>query len=277
VPAYPKNRKGRKVSFVNNQPASAAPPNEVRVLIPNVRPTATYALLGILAVVFLAELAVEQTNPDQSLITQGALSLATVAHGDYYRLLTAMFLHVDPAHIFFNGYALYVVGVTVERFFGHFRFLAIYFLGGLAGGLASIGLTSNPESFSVGASGAIFAIFGAEIVFLYLNRRLFARSAQTYLRRLVILAVLNFAIDLYTQIGPSPIRIDLWAHVGGFIAGIVLAWLMGPRYRGREDPFSIPGVRIDDMVAGERILVVSAAFAVVLVVLFFVRLGLYQG
>jgi rhomboid protease GluP len=253
---------------------SGAEQREIRIPIPQVTAAATYVLLGLIAVVFLAEVYVQQPDGSNTVLSWGAVSLASVRAGDYYRLLTAMFLHASPAHIFFNGYALYAVGVSVERFFGHFRFLAVYFLGGLAGGIVSIALTNDPQSFSVGASGAIFAIFGAEIVFLYVNRQIFAASAQQYLRRLIILAVLNFAIDLYTNVGASAVRIDIWAHFGGFVGGILLAWLMGPHYTGEQDSFAIGGFRVIDRMSGMRILTVTAAFAVSTVGLLLLTLAL---
>jgi rhomboid protease GluP len=228
------------------EPPEAQPREQVVALrLPTSRPYITYALLGIIVAVFVAQLVTDQLYyPDQPLLEMGAVDFRRILlNGEYYRLFTAMFLHANMIHIFFNGVALWSFGQSVERFFGHMRFALIYFLGGLCGSLASFVFT---RGISVGASTAIFAIFGAEMIFLYHNRRLLGQAAQRELRSLVFLALLNFGFGLYTQLSAGPILIDNWGHVGGFFAGIVLAWFISPQYRLRTDLTAPTGYRVED-------------------------------
>ena len=224
---------------------------EGRVLLrmPVVKPRAVWALIGLNAIIYF--IAVYVLNNDQlnDLYDWGANNRYYVLElGEYHRLLSAMFLHspVTPMHILFNMYALYAIGITIERFFGHVRFLLIYFLGGLAGSILSVIL--NPSSISsVGASGAVFAIFGAEMVFLYKHRKLFGQMARHQLTQLVIVAILNFAIGIGTSLTASDgIKIDNWGHVGGFIGGLALTWLICPILLPKRHPTQENALTIED-------------------------------
>src|SRR5690606_30425031 len=112
-----------------------------------------------------------------------------LVQGQYHRLFTAMFLHAGLLHIFFNMYALYLFGSILEPLFGHLRFIIIYLLGGLTGSVLSVVLGDPNPPFaqmvfagaSVGASGAVFAIFGAEMVFIYRHRALLGERGRAQL------------------------------------------------------------------------------------------------
>lgn len=209
-------------------------PRMVPVQGPSTRPIAAYVLLAIIAGIYL----LGQIVPLQPVIVKGYLANSAedwlfiqgaklnefiIRDREVYRLLTAMFLHGGLMHLFFNGYALYVIGTNVERVYGHVRFLLVYFLGGLTGSLFSLLFSSYA---SVGASGAIFALFGAELVFVYRHRDLFGRAAYRQLQNMIFLLALNILIGL----SPGS-RIDNWGHMGGFLAGIGLSWLIGPAFR----------------------------------------------
>src|SRR5262245_4890459 len=161
----------------------------VQIVLPLSKPTVTRVLLIIIVAIFVLQLVLLQLNGEEPLTDWGAIDFQRILQGEYYRLFTAMFLHGGAAHIFFNGLALWSIGRTVESLFGSRRFSLIYFLGGLSGSIASFIFT---RGVSVGASGAIFAIVGAEIVFLYNNRQLLGRRAQQELQSLVFLAAINF-------------------------------------------------------------------------------------
>ncbi len=231
--------------------------------LPSTQPTMTYALLAIIVVVFVAQMVTNQLYyPREPLLEFGAIDFRRILYaGEYYRLFTGMFLHVNQIHIFFNGVALWSFGKWVERFFGHTRFGIIYLLGGLAGSIASFILT---RGLAVGASAAIFAIIGADMVFLYQNRQLLGQDAQRELRSLIILAVINFGIGIYTQFAPGAVIIDNWAHIGGFVAGIILAWFMSPRYQLQTDFARPSGYRIEDGNPFTRSWMAPAVFSVAL-------------
>ncbi len=181
-------------------------------------------------------------------------SVQVLVNSEYHRLLTSMFLHSYslPFHIVFNMYALYIIGVNVERFYGHTRFIIIYFLGGLGGSILSV-LLNTPNTFSVGASGAVFAVFAAQIVFLYNHRKLFGEMAQVQLRQAVIIAVLNLGIGFLTALDTgSGVNIDNWGHVGGMLGGFGLAWYIGPILIPKRHPEQADALAIDDINPLER-------------------------
>jgi rhomboid protease GluP len=140
--------------------------------------------------------------------------------GEIYRLLTAIFLHGGLAHLLFNAWSLYSLGIETERFYGTGRFLAVYFVAGLAGSLASYALSPNP---SVGASGAIFGLIGALGVVYYLSRRLFGEFGQQQLGMLITVLMINLFMGFSTP------RIDNFAHLGGLVGGLIAGWLLTPR------------------------------------------------
>jgi rhomboid protease GluP len=214
--------------------------------VPLIQPIVTYVLLAINIVVF----ALGTLNPDVqiSLFTFGVSSPREVLlGGDYYRLITAMFLHGGLMHIFFNAYALYVIGAYVERLFGHARFAVIYLLGGVAGSILSVIMGDLGQNIgSVGASGAVFAIFGAEMVYLYRHRELLGQRGRDQLRNLLVLLAVNFFIGVVSGVPGARVRIDNWAHLGGLLGGLVLTWFIGPRFVAAPHPAAADTLVADD-------------------------------
>lgn len=210
-----------------------------------IQPIVTYTLLAINILVFLAGLF--SPNLERLLFEFGVSSPREVLlSGDYYRLVTAMFLHGGLMHIFFNGYALYVIGSYLEVLFGHARFAVIYLLGGLAGSVLSVIMGDLSLNIgSVGASGAVFAIFGAEMVYLYRHRALLGERGAAQLRNLLFLLALNFFIGIASGAPGARVRIDNWAHLGGLLGGIALTWLAGPRFLAQPHP-AVPGALVAD-------------------------------
>jgi rhomboid protease GluP len=138
--------------------------------------------------------------------------------GQYWRLLTPMLLHGSFLHIGFNMYAVYLLGRLLERFYGHWKFLLLYVLGGFTGALASYLLTPNP---SLGASTSTFGLLAAYGILAYRNKLIFGSRAKLMLRNAIQVGVLNLIIGLSGGI-------DNWAHLGGALGGIALAWFAGP-------------------------------------------------
>ena len=134
--------------------------------------------------------------------------LIGVAHGQYYRLITNAFLHVSVAHILFNMVALLIAGSPVEAALGRARFLTLYVLAALGGSVASY-LFNNPVVPSVGASGAIFGLFGAFFII--------ARSRRADTSGILVLIGINLAFSFTDK------QIDWHAHVGGLVVGVVVA------------------------------------------------------
>src|SRR5262249_39531497 len=141
------------------------------------RMSLTNITLGILVVVYVIQVISGQgvgfgltTSGVDPLILHGGMQPLSVANGDYYRLVTSMFLHLSPLHILFNGWALLVFGRFVEQSMGRLAFAIVFLVGGLCGSVASY-LFSPPIVVSAGASGAIFALFGAFIAYNFRRRQ----------------------------------------------------------------------------------------------------------
>jgi rhomboid protease GluP len=145
-----------------------------------------------------------------------------IREGQYWRLLSAMFLHGNLVHIFFNGYSLFALGPESEQIYGRWRFLVLYMLAGLAGSIASYALTPGP---SVGASGAIFGLIGGLAVFYYLNRRTFGEFGRMQLQSMITVIMLNLFIG-FSAGGV----IDNWAHLGGLLGGALVGYGLAPRF-----------------------------------------------
>src|ERR1700704_857511 len=131
-----------------------------------------------------------------------------LAHGEWWRMLTAAFLHYGPFPLLINMYSLFFAGTLLEQVIGRWRFLLLYIGSGVAGSAGAIVL--SPDSVTVGASGAIFGILGA--LFVLERRRHIATGGQV-----AGLIVLNLIITLAFSSS-----ISVGGHVGGLIAGMVL-------------------------------------------------------
>ncbi|MDQ1600277.1 MAG: hypothetical protein QOD68_1751 [Actinomycetota bacterium] len=150
-----------------------------------------------------------------------------VADGEYYRLLTAAFLHENVVHIALNMYALYLFGPPVEAAIGRVRFAALYLVSAVGGSALSYAF-ANPITPSLGASGAVFGLLGA---YLVLNRKL-GRDTSGVMALLVI----NFVFGLIVP------RIDWRAHLGGLIAGILCAIAIAYAPAPRRTAIQIGGI-----------------------------------
>jgi membrane associated rhomboid family serine protease len=199
------------------------------------RATRATVTLLVVNIAFLAAIALSSgalitpTNPFVvALVNYGAAVKYFIAQGEYWRLVTEMFLHVGAIHLAFNGFALYMVGTQVEKLYGAARFVVIYFLSGLAGSVASY-LAPTFGGPSAGASGAIFGLFGALFVFGIRFRKelpgVFGRAFGFQVLPTILLNLLiTFAIPF----------IDKGAHIGGLLGGMALAAVM---------PYARPGER----------------------------------
>ena len=146
-----------------------------------------------------------------SIFFNGALFGPAVADGDWWRLITAAFLHYGPIHLAMNMIALWLFGPALENAIGSARFLLLYLVSGLAGSAGALLLT--PEAVTVGASGAIFGLFGAILVLERQGTYIFGGSV-------IPLLVINFAFTLFIP------GISKGGHIGGFIGGALAILVM---------------------------------------------------
>jgi rhomboid protease GluP len=170
-----------------------------------------------------------------AVLQRGALIPALVAQGESWRLLSSMFLHSGAVHLGLNMLSLYFLGSFVEQAFGRGRFLALYLLSGVSGGLAYLYFGGFDEA-AVGASGAIFGLLGG--VLGYALRRGTFSWQNPLIRQLLILLALN----LY--IGFSIPNISNTAHLGGLAGGFAFGWLVAPTIYARKRMRAITPIAI---------------------------------
>jgi rhomboid protease GluP len=177
-----------------------------------------FLLTAVCVGVFLAEERAGGSEVTAVLLRFGASRPAHVRSGEWWRLATALFVHIGPRHLLGNMAALLVLGPALVAALGPWRFLAVYFLSGVAGNALSYEVTP-PDVVSAGASGAILGVLGA----LGGQRLRFAASAR-YRGWQVIAALLAY---LAVAVGAEP-GVDTMAHLGGLAAGLVLGLLIPP-------------------------------------------------
>lgn len=173
-------------------------------------PYVTWAILGITVLVFAAQFVM-----GGAVAGYLAMSPIDVAVGQFHRLITSAFTHSTGSifHILFNGWAIFVIGPYLERAFGHLRFLAVYLLSALGGSV--LGFWLDPvDTFTVGASGAVFGMFGAVFVV--------GRKLNLDVRGISVIIALNLAITFVLPV-ISGLRISWTGHVGGLVTGTLLA------------------------------------------------------
>jgi rhomboid protease GluP len=179
----------------------------------------TYTIIGITVFFYILQLLSEYALGNDILVIYGARINEAIRAGELWRFLTPALLHGSLPHIAFNMYALLSFGTSLERFFGHGRFLLLYVLGAFAGNVASFLFSPG---YSVGASTAIFGLLGAEAIFLIQNRKVFPGQFRSAIGNIIFIAAINLFI-----IGSLP-GIDNWGHVGGLIGGLMFTSFAGP-------------------------------------------------
>lgn len=154
------------------------------------------------------------------------LDKEAVADGQLWRLVTLTLVHGHLLHLAFNMYALYIVGPIVEALYGRLLFLLFYLLTAAAGSAASYFVLENT---SVGASGAVFGLFGLLMVSNWVHKPALGRQARSLSTQIGVLIVINLAIGFGIGGGLMGGRIDNAAHIGGLVAGAWLGLALAPR------------------------------------------------
>jgi rhomboid protease GluP len=221
------------------------------LIAPGVSPV-TAALITIIAVNFLIQAVSSRGaslfSPNvRSLLGAGALESSLVAAGQWWRLLTCVFVHIGLIHVIFNMFALLSVSSFLEEELGSARYLSLFLLSGLGGSMASDFL--HVRVISAGASGAIFGLIGFSILYFRRQGSARGRVIQTFMIRWAVYA---FIFGLF-------VRADNYGHAGGFVAGLLLGGLMEVREdeKRRRAPFW-------KVVAGFLALALIVSFALLL-------------
>jgi rhomboid protease GluP len=190
--------------------------------------TVTKALIAINVAMFLVEEATGALTNTAQMVRLGGLAPVLVAQNhDYWRLVSSMFLHVGLLHLAANMIALWFLGEYTEAVLGHFKFLVLYLITGLAGSVLVV-LLAPPLVLTVGASGAIAGTFGALMAYAFLNRHRDS-VARAIFGQLVFWFILNLILNLSYR------SLSWQGHLGGFVTGIVLMCLY--TMFGRKSPY----------------------------------------
>ena len=184
----------------------------------------TYTLILINIVIWLCMILYLNRFSDVKLLEVGGLVHFNVVHGEWYRLISSMFLHFNFEHILMNMLSLFIFGKIVESIIGSWRMLIIYIISGLYGNFVS--LSFNTTTISVGASGAIFGLIGSIFVIMYLSKNFNKKMIGQLLIALVVLIVFSLSMS----------NINIMAHLGGFISGVLIT-LIGYYFKTQRSLF----------------------------------------
>lgn len=189
-------------------------------------PLMVWGLLGIQVLVFLSMtisgmsrgLGIDGSQDASLLISHGAMVkvMVTQLH-EYWRFITPIFVHIGFMHLIVNSLTLYFIGTQLEAMLGHWRFLAVYLLTGVAGNVLSFAF-GNANSISAGASTSLFGLFG---IFVALGRVYPHHPMIQFMsQRMLTLIVLNLVMNLFSS------GIDILGHVGGALGGFLLGFVI---------------------------------------------------
>ena len=210
-------------------------------------PIVTYALIALNVLVFIFQYLFSAGDPElvYSFAMVPALVTGNFGLWPYLTIFTSMFMHGGLAHIGGNMLYLWIFGDNVEDRLGHVKYLAFYLIGGVAASLAH--LLTNPGSQipTVGASGAIAAVLGAYLVLFPQSRIVTFIPLGFFMRLTVVPAVIVlgmwFVLQLFSGVlslgGPDVGGVAFWAHIGGFVIGVLMALPFIPKRR-RENEIS---------------------------------------
>ncbi|SEK65761.1 rhomboid protease GluP [Carnobacterium iners] len=176
------------------------------------QPLVTYFFLGAQILLFILMTFNGGSTNTNTLIEYGAKFNPFIVWGQWWRLITPMFLHIGWMHLLINSVILYFLGIELENYFGHWRFVLIYLLSGFAGNVASFAFN---DSISAGASTAIFGLFGASLVLGKLYP--YNPAIQQMARNFLTLVIINLVFGVFDS------STDLFGHIGGFVGGYLIS------------------------------------------------------
>jgi membrane associated rhomboid family serine protease len=201
-------------------------------------PVLTAAIVGINVLVYLLQMAAGNVRigpfvENRGIVNYGLNAYDVSVHHEWYRIITAGFIHASIFHVAINMFALWMIGRIVEAMVGRLRFALIYAVSLVAGSVGALVL--SPDSLTVGASGAIFGLFAALVILFR------ARGIDLWRSGLAITILINFVFTLAVP------NISLGGHAGGFIGGLVATWLLVElprRVRNRHQPIVLAALLI---------------------------------
>jgi rhomboid protease GluP len=182
------------------------------------KPTYILIAINVLIYIYTSVVGGDWLNTNSNLLLQWGQYNYLVFHGWYYQLFTSMFIHASIAHIAGNMLFLFIFGLRGEEMFSLPEYLGIYLIGGLAGNILSLAL--GPSLISVGASGAIFSMFGACVIY-----------TRRSVRQSILGALVYGFFLLFISAGPG---VNDFAHLGGLVFGLLIGYLIGTSRKPHE-------------------------------------------
>ena len=205
----------------------------------------TLVMIGInIAVAMVMWLKYSSLGDVGGIIAMGANVRSATMTGEWWRLLTSLFVHVGLAHLILNVYGLWILGRLSEKMFSHWRYIIIYLVSGVCGALAST--ASAKGAISAGASGAVLGVLGGLAAELFLRRNVYAAWGRVVLGNLLFLILANVVIGFLYPV------IDQSAHIGGMVSGLCLGALFALQRQ--------PSKWLNRLVAGIALCVVASFF-----------------
>lgn len=197
------------------------------------KPWMTYILIGLCIFVYLGmcyfqyiylpkEGIPSQNGQNVTLLTFGAEWGPLVHQGQWWRLITAMFVHIGFAHLFLNLLTLYFIGPELEFYLGKIRYLLLYLLCGIGGNVVSLFFDGN--AISAGCSTALFGLFGYYIV---QAKRSFSPWMRELGRQYFVFIAMNIIFNLFDS------NVSLSGHLGGLLSGVLLGFILSPKKKVR--------------------------------------------
>lgn len=185
----------------------------------------TLMLIAIQVLAFCGSVYAGGSTNSQVLLDLGARSTALIKDGQWWRLISPVFLHVGISHLIVNSITLLYIGRYIEEFFGHWRMLVIYFTSAFFGNLFSAAYM--PDTISAGASTAIFGLFGAFLMLgICFHENVIVRVLS---RTFLIFIIINIVLDIFIS------GVDLAGHLGGLFGGFFVAFIVGAPLLGNMD------------------------------------------
>ncbi len=186
---------------------------------------ANIVMFAVMAV-FTGSQAISGPN-NQTLLDFGADIGVRAMHGEYWRIVSNLFVHIGLLHCFMNMWIFAVMGPNVEKIYGTVKFTLAYFFAGIIASLTSIYM--NPQQISAGASGAVFGIFGLWFGFLVANKSILQENfVKSNMKSAVVFLIMVLANGFMRS------GIDNAAHIGGVVAGFMCGFLLSPSFPGEE-------------------------------------------
>ncbi len=174
----------------------------------------TLGLIALNVAIFIYQFIQPEPFSSEALVKDGAIYGWLIAvKGEWWRLISGIFLHGGVSHIAINMFSLYIMGRMAEELFSRWDYLIIYLVSGIAGAIASV--VMHPEGLSVGASGAIFGVFGAIAGYVLAHRERLGGRFGSFMKEFGSVLLVNLVL------GFSIPGIDMSAHIGGLIVGLI--------------------------------------------------------